>query len=231
MNPFKLFKKKDYFLYFSFLVIITVAFLSVKEKDYLTLVSSLVGVTALSFMAKGHVMGQIVTVVFSVFYGIVSFLFKYYGEMITYLFMTAPMAVMAIISWAKNPFKESNQVSVRKLKKRDVYLMFILGIIVTIIFYFVLKWLNNANIIVSTLSIFTSFIACFLTFLRSPYYAVGYALNDIVLIVLWALALKDSFSYFPLVVNFTLFFIYDLYAFIVWKKMEIKQKNEIEKPV
>jgi len=71
----------------------------------LNLFASLIGVTALIFVAKGHVLGQFLTVVFSVFYGIISVLFAYYGEMITYLFMTTPMAVVAAVEWIKNPYK------------------------------------------------------------------------------------------------------------------------------
>lgn len=63
--------------------------------DLLNLIASLIGVTALIFVAKGLVLGQLLTVVFSVFYGIISVLFAYYGEMITYLFMTTPMAIVA----------------------------------------------------------------------------------------------------------------------------------------
>lgn len=40
-------------------------------------------------------------VVFSILYGVISFTFAYYGEMITYLGMTAPMAVVALVSWLK----------------------------------------------------------------------------------------------------------------------------------
>jgi len=57
-------------------------------------------------------MGQILTVIFAVFYGIISFFFTYYGEMITYLFMTSPMAILAAIEWYRNPFKKSKEVKV-----------------------------------------------------------------------------------------------------------------------
>ena len=80
--------------------------------DLLNLIASLIGVTALIFVAKGHVLGQLLTVVFAVFYGIISVIFTYYGEMITYLFMTAPMAVIAAIEWMRNPYKDTQEVKV-----------------------------------------------------------------------------------------------------------------------
>lgn len=66
--------------------------------------ASLVGVTSLIFNAKGNPFGQFLMVVFSLLYGIISFTFAYYGEMITYLGMTMPMAIFALISWLKNPY-------------------------------------------------------------------------------------------------------------------------------
>ncbi len=42
-------------------------------------------------------------IIFSLLYGIISYTFSYYGEMITYLGMTMPMAVFALISWLRNP--------------------------------------------------------------------------------------------------------------------------------
>ena len=140
----------------------------------LNLIASLIGVTALIFVAKGHVLGQILTVVFSVFYGIISIIFTYYGEMITYLFMTAPMAVVAAIEWIKNPYKDTQEVKVHKVTKKQLAVMWMLAVLVTILFYFILKALGTANLLFSTISITTSFVASYLTSLRSPYYAIGY---------------------------------------------------------
>ena len=39
----------------------------VSDKNYLTIIASLIGATALIYVAKGEPMGQILTVVFSVF--------------------------------------------------------------------------------------------------------------------------------------------------------------------
>ena len=57
--------------------------------------------------------------------------------------------------------------------------------------------------------------------LRSSYYALGYAANDVVLIALWVLAsLKDP-VYIPVTVNFSIFLVNDLYGFVSWRKREL----------
>ena len=191
----------------------------------LNLIASLIGVTALIFVAKGHVLGQILTVVFSVFYGIISVIFTYYGEMITYLFMTTPMAIAAAIQWIKNPYKDTQEVKVHIVTKKQLTFLWLSAVVVTIAFYFLLKALGTANLLFSTLSITTSFVASYLTFLRSPYYALGYSANDVVLIILWILASAESISYLPMVACFVMFLFNDLYGFYNWRRMQQNQKN------
>lgn len=221
LSSFSVFER---ILWLGSLVIVTVSFLCVPKKDYLTLIASLIGVTALIFVAKGYIIGQILCVIFAVFYGIVSFHFKYYGEMITYLGMSAPMAIASVISWAKNPYKGSEVVRVNKMKKYQIFLMVILAIGVTAIFYFILRALGTNNLIFSTISVTTSFLAVYMTFLRSPYYALGYAANDVVLIVLWVLASCESPAYIPMIICFLMFLANDIYGFINWKRIERAQK-------
>ena len=192
--------------------------------DYLNLIASLIGVTALIFVAKGHVLGQLLTVLFAIFYGIISFFFHYYGEMITYLFMTAPMAIVATITWIKNPYKDSEEVKVSNVTKKQLLIMSLFSIIVTILFYFILKICNTTNLLLSTISITTSFIASYLTYLRSPYYAIGYSANDIVLIILWTLASMEDISYLPMIACFLMFLANDLYGFYNWTKMQQRQE-------
>lgn len=224
-NPFKGLTVFEWILWISSLVIVTVSFVFTGAGDYLTLIASLLGATALIFVAKGYVFGQVLTVVFAVFYGIISFFFQYYGEMITYLCMTSPIAVFSVISWLRHPYKDSAEVEVSSVSKKQLVVMLILTVTVTVVFYYILGALGNANLIVSTISITTSFLASYLTFLRSPYYAVAYAANDIVLIILWILAALESSSYIPMVVCFVIFFINDVYGFINWQRMRKYQRE------
>ena len=76
----------------------------------------------------------------------------------------------------------------------------------------------------STLSVSTSFIAAYLTFRRSPYFALAYAANDVVLIILWTMASFIKTSYISVVICFVVFLINDLYGFVSWLKMEKRQK-------
>jgi nicotinamide mononucleotide transporter PnuC len=222
-NPFCDLTKFERRLYALSLVLVTISFLFATPRDILNLIASLIGVTALIFVAKGYVIGQILIVIFSVFYGIISFYFRYYGEVITYLCMTAPIAAMSAIAWFRHPFQETKEVEVHRLTGRQWAVMLILAVAVTTVFYFILGALGTARLLFSTLSVTTSFIAAWLTMLRSPLYAVGYAVNDLVLIVLWVIAAVKDPSSLPMVACFLAFFLNDSYGFINWRRMERKQ--------
>ena len=196
--------------------------------NYLTLIASVIGVTSLIFNAKGNPTGPVLGVVFSVLYGIISFTFSYYGEMITYLGMTAPMAIVTLIVWLKNPYNGSrSEVTVNKLRRKESVLIFILTAVVTVAFYFILKAFNTANIIPSTISVSTSFLAVYLTFRRSEYFALAYAANDVVLMVMWIMATVEKLMYLSVVVCFMAFLANDIYGYISWRRMYRRQNAAV----
>lgn len=207
-------------------ILITVSFFIYDRENYLTLTASVIGVTSLIFNAKGNPFGQVLMVVFSILYGIISFSFTYYGEMITYLGMTAPMAVFALVSWLKNPYNGNRaEVRVNRIAGGEYIFMALLTAAVTFVFYFILRFFHTANLIPSTVSVATSFGAVYLTLRRSPYYAIAYAANDIVLIALWILAALADLSYVSVIICFALFLVNDIYGFISWRRMWRRQEN------
>ena len=225
-NQFAMLTKREWILWVSSIIIITVTFFIKSSGNYLTLVASLIGATFLIFIAKGMVIGQLLMLLFSVLYALISWNLCYYGEMLTYLGMTAPMAVLSAIQWIKNPYEgKKGVVKTAKLSKKKIFYLIIMAVIVTWIFYYILLYFNTANMMFSTISVTTSFLAAFLTFLRSPLYALGYAANDIVLIVLWVLATMGDKDYLPMIICFIIFLINDIYGYVSWRKMEKEQEK------
>ncbi len=203
---------------------ILVSFFLFDGESYLTLAASLIGVSSLVLNAKGNPLGQLLMVIFSILYGIISYGFAYYGEMITYLGMTGPMALLALIAWLRHPYKgKKSEVEVGRLIAKETLFMCILALGVTLLFYFILKYFETAHLTLGTLSVTTSFVAVYLTYRRSEYFALAYAANDIVLILLWLLAMAENHSYLSVVVCFAAFLVNDLYGFINWRRMKKRQ--------
>ena len=225
----KYFTLGEWLLWGASVVLIVASFLIFGGSGYLTLCASLIGATSLIFNAKGNPAGQALMIVFSVLYGIISYGFAYYGEMITYLGMTAPMAVFALISWLKNPYNgRRSQVRVNNISSREWFFMFAVAAAVTAAFWFILEAFGTANMIPSTVSVTTSFVAVWLTFRRSPCFALAYAANDVVLIVLWVLAAVDDLSYVSVIICFIMFLVNDVYGFVSWRRMERTQRAAAE---
>lgn len=213
-------------------LLVIVSFFLFDRANYLILSASLIGVTYLILNAKGNPLGQVLVIMFSILYGIVSYKFSYYGEMITYLGMTMPMAVFALISWLRNPFNGNrSEVTVGSISKAETVFMIVLSAVETILFYFILQAFNTANILPSTMSVTTGFLAVYLTFRRNPFYAIAYAANDIFLIVLWILASLSDTRYISVVVCFAVFLFNDIYSFFCWQKMKKRQSKVISETI
>jgi len=192
----------------------------------LNLIASLIGVTALIFVARGDTWGQILTCVFALLYALISWEQRYYGEMITYVGMSAPIAAAAVVEWIRHPYEGTREVEVAELTGKKITLIVALSLAVTVVFYFILRYFDTANLIPSTISVTTSFAAASLVLCRSPYYGLAYASNDAVLIVLWVLASLEDAAYVPMALCFVMFFANDMYGFINWTRMHRRQNRE-----
>ncbi|MFV0441320.1 MAG: nicotinamide riboside transporter PnuC [Lachnospirales bacterium] len=205
------------------------SFLISQEQSYLVLFSSLIGVTSLIFLAKGNVLGNIICIIFCLLYGYISYRNRLFGEMITYLFMTMPICIMSTISWLKNPFNDGktdsnvSEVEIADISKNALVKLLLTSVMVTWIFYYILDFFNTPFLIVSTLSITTSFLAASLAALRSPYYALIYALNDIVLISIWTFSTMQNPENLSMVICFAMFLLNDLYGYVNWLKIKKRQ--------
>ena len=57
-----------------------------KEKSVWSLLSSVSGIVCVLFTAKGNPVAQYLSIIFAIFYSVVAYQSKYYGEMLIYLF-------------------------------------------------------------------------------------------------------------------------------------------------
>ena len=225
IDTLKTFTKFELALWLGSLALIISSFFLTGNDDYLVLTASLVGATALILVSKGNVAGQVLTVAFAVFYGIISFRSRYYGEMITYLGMSAPIAVASVVTWLRHSCK-GKDVKVNSLSPREYLGLFGAGLIVSFVFFFILRAFHTSRLLVSTVSVLTSFLASYLTMRRSAYYAVAYAANDVVLVALWILASLNEVRYLPMVICFLVFLANDLYGFFNWSRTGKRRSKE-----
>ena len=218
--------KLEIFLLIFGVTAVTVAFFLGEERDLLSLFTSCFGVVGVLFVAKGLIAGQWLCIVFVSLYACMSFRSQYYGELILVLCFTLPSNVAAIVTWLKHPSKDARKVEVNTISKAEWAWLALAVVVCTVGAYFLLKALNTAEVVVSTISFITSIFAAYLLIRRSEYYAVFYILNDIILIVLWSLALFKGAGVLPSIISYCAFLCNDLYGFFDWRKRSRQQRQK-----
>ena len=132
--------------------------------------------------------------------------------------------MLSLVSWLRHPYKNNKaQVTVNRLRGWEFVLLFALSVLVSIAFYFILRRFNTAELVLSTVSVLTSFFAASLTFRRSAFMSLAYAANDAVLIALWTPVCVRDWSYLSVLSCFVVFFANDLYGFYSLRKMQKSQ--------
>lgn len=224
---FNYFTITEKFIWLGSFLLITILFFIFDSSNLLSYISSIVGITALIFMAKANPIAHILFIVFSAFYAYMSFINAYYGEVFDYIILTIPLSIISLISWFKNLNTKNNilETKISSINIKQTVFISILSITVAIIMYFILKYFGTSNLLISTFSVTTNFFAASLSIKRSHYFALAYAFNDIVLIILWSMQLANDFSYIIMVVYFFITLLNDIYIFISWIRLRDKQKS------
>ncbi|MBP5694973.1 MAG: nicotinamide mononucleotide transporter [Bacilli bacterium] len=193
-------------------------------RDWINLIGAQIGIVSIFFLAKASLLGISLSFVFSLFYAITSLNYKYYGEAIIYFAFMIPLGITSAIIWIINRFKKTAEVTIVKTKKIDFVIGPIASVILTFGLFWLLRYLGTQNIITSTISLFTSFLALYFQLRRSRFTEIFFAANDIVLITLWILATIDDISYLPIVICFVFLLVNDLYGFFNWSKIQKEQE-------
>ena len=107
--------KFEIILWIISILVIIVSYLG-QEHSLLNIITSIIGITGVLFLAKAHVLGPMLFVLFAVLYAVISYTFRYYGEAITYLVMDLPISIASIISWIRNPYRNTSTVKINNLK-------------------------------------------------------------------------------------------------------------------
>jgi nicotinamide mononucleotide transporter PnuC len=223
----KYFTPFEWAMWLGGVAIIIIGFLLGEDKNYLSLTSSILGISCIIFNAKGNVWGQVIAIGFAVTYGALAYTKQYYGEMIIYLALMLPIHIASIVTWLKNKNEKAkhSEVKINTLTKKEIIIASVAGCCLTVGFYFLLKVLNTDNLIVSTISLISSLAAAYLMLRRCEYFALCFVVNDIILIVLWSLKIySDGISVLPSLLSFIIFLLNDSYSFISWKKIKARQR-------
>ena len=138
---------------------------------------------------------------------------------------TLPLMIVGLVNWLKHQ-DDTKTVIIKEITKRELVLVLLSQIIMFGCYYYVLKYFNTNNLIISTLSIVASLIATYLTARRSEYGFIGFIINDLILITLWGIpVITGSLALIPVLLCPLLLLINDIYGVYNWKRLREKQEN------
>ena len=191
-----------------------------------TLYTSLYLITAL-LMSKGKVECYFVGFVSVFFYGIVSYNQGYYGELIITAFLTFPIMIIGIISWLRHQDKEEDTVIISSLSKKEITIALLSQLVLFWIYYFILKAFNTDLLVISTMSVVTSFLASYFEARRSELSLFCYIANDLVIITLWLIPIiSGQIELISVLVGPILLLINDIYGSYNWRRLKKQQKEK-----
>lgn len=190
----------------------------------LAIILSTASIITAMLQAKGKIASQFTSIFVCLLYSYISYINKYYGEVIFYMIIMLPMSIGAIISWLTHKSDKTNSVEVNEIKLREWILIIIVSILAFIGLYNLLEVFDTSELLISTFSMIASSLAVYLLVRRSKYSFIFYILNDIILIILWGVPLiSGNLLFVPLVIEQFVLLISDSYGTFNWNKMEKEQ--------
>lgn len=137
-----------------------------------------------------------------------------------------PMSIGGIISWITHKSDKTDTIEVNEINIKEWVVLSVASIIAFLGLYNILKVFNTNELLVSTFSMIASLIAVYLLVRRCKYCFIFYLINDIVLIILWALPIIDgNLVLIPMVIDPIIIFTSDFYGAFNWNKIEKEQIN------
>lgn len=218
------------YIYMALIYIAMIVFGVVFNSGALVIINAIISSTAIFFIAKGMVIGNILGIGQCVLYSVISYFNNLYGEMILCLCITMPIYIASICTWIKNLRKKEKVVKVnRMLSVKEWTISIIVIACVTVGIYFLLRALNTANLIVSTVNVGINIMSGYLLIKRSEFNFIFYILNNIVSIVLWATVIAGgATNNVPTLVLFIVFLILNIIGFVNWVRLKKSQAKDGE---
>lgn len=229
-NFFKEIKWYEY-LFVGVCLTIFVTLSVVFKSSIITTLSAILGFLAVFFISKGNVVGQILGLLQIPFYSYISYSNSYYGEFIICLTISFPLYALAIFSWVKNINSSSGDIKVNtKIGWREWLVVVIISLIVGVGVYFLLDYFNTYQVLLSTLSVTTSAIACYIVMRRNGYGFIFYIANNIISMSMWILLVINNHDLTQIITffNYITYFMLNVRGVFNFAKLKKQQNYELE---
>jgi nicotinamide mononucleotide transporter len=213
------FKNSFHLLLVVVIIIVNIVFIIITEEfSPLGFFGSILGVTSVAMMAKGHLHGFYFAAASNILFGTIAFHSNLYGSMMLQSFYFI-VQIIGIAQWKKN-LNTDNIVKVRKINLQNLLKLIFVGILVSLAYGVVLRFLNNRTPFVDSLVTSLAVTAMLLTVKRYQEAWYLWLLANISNIILWSIALNNNVANsFLMLATLIIYLIGSVYGLLNWKKI------------
>lgn len=189
--------------------------------EMLSIVVAFLGIFSALNQTKKMVFGQVTGVILAILYSYMSYMNRYYGEVIVYMLVILPLYIVGIYTWSKNKDSKTEEVKQSEIYLKEWLVLLIINIILFIALYKMLKYFNTNQLIISTISMNLNLCATYLLVRRSKYCFIFYLINAFILLTLWGIpVINGNIKVLPMIFDALLLIINNIYGMIKWKNNE-----------
>ncbi len=193
--------------------------LSIYWKDSAAgIIAALTGVWCVIFTGKGKRSSFIFGTVNVLFYALISFQAKYYGEVMLNLIYYFPMNFVGWYMWKKHMDDDTGEVKKERLPLKNSILMYSLTAVGIVAYGFVLKLLGGNLPFTDSMSTVVSVTAQILSVRRLTEQWVLWIVVDIVTVVMWGINFAQGGENIATLAMWSVYLINAIIMYIKWNK-------------
>lgn len=227
MKQWKGYSMLDLILLLAGVLSIVIATIVFNATWYLML-NSIFAILCVFTQAKGKIITQFLGLTWSLFYIYIAYIFHYYGEVILTIVVVIPMYIYGIVHWLKNKKKDSDTVIIRQKFSSSEWIVILIGLAVAfVLIYFLLKYLNTAQLLTNTISFIVLLLAMYMLVRRHKWNLVPFLIQDLINPLFWIpVIVAGQTGYVIMLIHLLFQIIYDSYGIIEWNKKAKAQKEK-----
>ncbi len=199
--------------------ILTIIVISIYLNDSrIALISAICGISYTILAGKGKISCYLFGLLGTFCYSYISYKNALYGNLILYMCYYFPMQVLGIFRWRRHLKPDSGEIIKTKLIMRDKILYLISAVVLSIIAYFILKYLNDKSPVVDAVTSVFSIFGLILTVKRCIEQWYVWFLVNVLSTFMWIEAYYHGSNCFATILMWSVYVILAVYFYIVWRR-------------
>lgn len=189
-----------------------------RNDSVMGIISAITGVAYVVCNGKGKRCAFIFGMVNSLLYAIISYKARFYGEVMLNAFYYFPMQFYGIYVWSKNMNVETHEVYKKEMKFTGKMALFMIVIILTAIYGFIMKCMGGMLPFVDALSTVVSVVAMVVSIKMYIEQWILWFIVDAVTVVMWLFAYINGNDSISTLIMWIIYLVNAVVMYVKWSK-------------